>query len=256
VCIITPYKRQLKALQDALVCRCGPAVGNEVRVSTIDSFQGQEADVIILSLVRAAAPPPPAADGGPNPASLRASLGFVTDVRRMNVALTRARRALWVLGSASSLAASPEWSALLSDAHERGLVVQNSTAAALFPEHAARMTAEALTWESRSQAAGGRGPAGAGRGALPGLGPAMAMDSTGLGFAPPLRPAAPPMRQVLSGLTVHHTDRPPPVPIPARAAAGMEATQALNTVRRDLRSIEEVQEEIAAKRQRRDMGPR
>jgi senataxin len=69
-----------------------------VFIETVDSFQGKQLDVVILSCVRAAG-------GG--------GLGFVTDVRRMNVAITRAKRALWVLGSRATLRANREWDALI-----------------------------------------------------------------------------------------------------------------------------------------------
>lgn len=67
-------------------------------IETVDSFQGKQLDVVILSCVRAGT-------GG--------GLGFVTDVRRMNVAITRAKRSLWILGSIASLRANPEWLALI-----------------------------------------------------------------------------------------------------------------------------------------------
>jgi len=51
--------------------------------------QGKEADVVIFSCVRAH--------------SRRSGVGFLSDVRRMNVGLTRARRALWILGHSSTL---------------------------------------------------------------------------------------------------------------------------------------------------------
>lgn len=51
-----------------------------LQCNTIDAFQGQERDVIIVSCVRASS----------------RSLGFVADVRRLNVAITRAKKALWV----------------------------------------------------------------------------------------------------------------------------------------------------------------
>jgi ATP-dependent exoDNAse (exonuclease V) beta subunit len=50
------------------------------------------------------------------------SLGFVNDLRRLNVALTRARHALFVVGSEASLSSSSDWAALLQDARERGSV--------------------------------------------------------------------------------------------------------------------------------------
>lgn len=69
-----------------------------MEIETIDSFQGRQKDVIILSCVRA---------------SSGSSVGFVADVRRMNVAITRAKRALWVLGNLSTLQANATWAALI-----------------------------------------------------------------------------------------------------------------------------------------------
>lgn len=67
-------------------------------IETVDSFQGKQLDVIIFSCVRA--------KGGNG-------LGFITDVRRLNVAITRAKRALWILGSLSKLQADSTWRALI-----------------------------------------------------------------------------------------------------------------------------------------------
>jgi hypothetical protein len=53
-----------------------------------------------------------------------ASIGFVADVRRMNVALTRARNSLWVVGNSAALKRNPHWAELVSDATKRGLVVE------------------------------------------------------------------------------------------------------------------------------------
>ena len=58
----------------------GPDEVKEIYINTVDAFQGQERDVIIMSCVRASSH----------------GVGFVADIRRMNVALTRAKRALWV----------------------------------------------------------------------------------------------------------------------------------------------------------------
>ena len=63
----------------------------------MDGFQGQERDVIFISLVRANE------DG---------QIGFLRDLRRMNVAMTRARMKLLILGDASTLARHPFYRAL------------------------------------------------------------------------------------------------------------------------------------------------
>ena len=55
-------------------------------------------------------------------------MGFLADVRRMNVAITRAKAALWVLGSAGTLGRSPVWAAMLANARERGVVISNAHA--------------------------------------------------------------------------------------------------------------------------------
>lgn len=78
--IITPYKLQLKCLQREFEDVLNSEEGKELYINTVDAFQGQERDVIIMSCVRAS----------------NHGVGFVADIRRMNVALTRARRALWV----------------------------------------------------------------------------------------------------------------------------------------------------------------
>ena len=65
----------------------------QVAVSTVDGFQGREKDVIIFSCVRSAAA---GSRGG-----TRQAIGFLDDLRRMNVALTRARYSLFVVGSAA-----------------------------------------------------------------------------------------------------------------------------------------------------------
>ncbi len=67
-------------------------------IETVDSFQGKQREVIVLSCVRSGA---------------TRGVGFLADVRRMNVAITRARRALWIVGSAEALRANHEWRELI-----------------------------------------------------------------------------------------------------------------------------------------------
>ncbi|KAL5225398.1 hypothetical protein ABZP36_012037 [Zizania latifolia] len=101
--IITPYKLQLKCLQREFEEVMSTEEGKDIYINTVDAFQGQERDVIIMSCVRAS----------------NHGVGFVADIRRMNVALTRARRALWVVGNANSLMQSEDWAALIADAKAR-----------------------------------------------------------------------------------------------------------------------------------------
>ncbi|KAM7516799.1 hypothetical protein LguiA_006382 [Lonicera macranthoides] len=109
--IITPYKLQLKCLQREFDDVLKSEDGKDVYINTVDAFQGQERDVIIMSCVRAS----------------NHGVGFVADIRRMNVALTRARRALWVMGNANALMKSEDWAALIADAKARNYYMDMDT---------------------------------------------------------------------------------------------------------------------------------
>jgi senataxin len=102
--IITPYKAQLHALRDRFSARYGPAILDDVEFNTTDAFQGRESEVIIFSCVRASE------SGG---------IGFLQDIRRMNVGLTRAKSSLWVLGNSGSLIKGQYWRKLVEDAQTR-----------------------------------------------------------------------------------------------------------------------------------------
>lgn len=118
--VITPYKRQMQELRQSFE-RSGIPTG-DVEIDTVDSFQGREKDVVIFSCVRTAA-----AERG---------IGFVRDVRRMNVGLTRARSTLIILGSALALAeGSKDWAELVDDANSRGCLMRvNSVERCLFAD--------------------------------------------------------------------------------------------------------------------------
>ena len=115
--VITPYKQQLKVLQDRFSRSLGSGPSSEIEFNTVDGFQGREVDILILSTVRA-----PGQNGKGNTDGPRGSIGFVADVRRMNVALTRARFSLWIVGNAATLQGSSHWAALLFNARERQLL--------------------------------------------------------------------------------------------------------------------------------------
>jgi senataxin len=102
--IITPYKAQLHALKDRFSGRYGAAILDDIEFNTTDAFQGRESEVIIFSCVRAS-------DSG--------GIGFLQDIRRMNVGLTRAKSSLWVLGNSGSLVKGQYWRKLVEDAQAR-----------------------------------------------------------------------------------------------------------------------------------------
>lgn len=87
--LISPYKAQVQYLRRLVR---GDAFFKPYRqaitINTVDGFQGQERDVILISLVRA---------------NEEGQIGFLNDLRRMNVAITRARMKLIILGGASTL---------------------------------------------------------------------------------------------------------------------------------------------------------
>ena len=102
--IITPYKSQLRMLKDRFSQRFGNDIFDAIEFNTTDAFQGRESEIIIFSCVRAS----PA--GG---------IGFLQDIRRMNVGLTRAKSSLWVLGNSESLSRGQFWRKLVEDARAR-----------------------------------------------------------------------------------------------------------------------------------------
>lgn len=94
---ISPYAGQVAAAKGILP--------DQMRISTIDSFQGQEKEIILLSLVRSN-------DEG--------DIGFLKDYRRMNVAITRAKEQLFVIGDSATIGADPFYNSFLTYIEEQG----------------------------------------------------------------------------------------------------------------------------------------
>ena len=91
--IISPYKGQVQLLRRLLrKDRFWRPFRGLVTVNTVDGFQGQERDVIVISLVRS---------------NEQGDIGFLRDLRRMNVAITRARMKLILIGDRSTLCRTP-----------------------------------------------------------------------------------------------------------------------------------------------------
>jgi DNA polymerase III delta prime subunit len=91
IAVIAPYAAQVRLLRERL-----PVEGLEV--DSVDGFQGREKEAVLISLVRS------------NP---QGEIGFLKDVRRMNVAMTRARRKLLVVGDSATLAGHPFYRRLI-----------------------------------------------------------------------------------------------------------------------------------------------
>ncbi|KAF7551794.1 hypothetical protein G7046_g7610 [Stylonectria norvegica] len=102
--IITPYKAQLFELRNRFKARYGEAITNIIEFNTTDAFQGRECEIIIFSCVRA---------------SPTGGIGFMNDIRRMNVGLTRAKSSLWILGDSKALVQGEFWRKLIEDAQSR-----------------------------------------------------------------------------------------------------------------------------------------
>jgi superfamily I DNA and/or RNA helicase len=88
--IISPYKDQVKILKET--------IKDDIEIKTIDGFQGREKDIIIISFTRA------------NDKNI---IGFLDDFRRLNVALTRAKRKLIVIGNSKTLKSNSLYKKLL-----------------------------------------------------------------------------------------------------------------------------------------------
>ncbi|KAI0670809.1 SEN1 N terminal-domain-containing protein [Trametes maxima] len=125
--VISMYRGQILELRRAFQQRFGEEVLSTVDFNTVDGFQGQEKDIIILSCVRA----------GPG----LQTVGFLRDVRRMNVALTRAKASLFVMGHAATLERSDEmWRKIVEDARSRSCLVDADVAYFTSPATAPQST--------------------------------------------------------------------------------------------------------------------
>ena len=81
--VIAPYRAQLKLLREQM-----DELGPELEVQTVDKFQGRDKDCIVLSMVRS---------------NKKRSAGLLADWQRLNVAMTRAKSKLVIVGSLSTL---------------------------------------------------------------------------------------------------------------------------------------------------------
>lgn len=101
IAVITPYRTQVTVLRSLLEQERDAGL----EISTVDGYQGREKEVVVVDLVRCN-------DTG--------DLGFLTDTRRMNVALTRARRFLLIIGDSATIGTHRYYAALLDSIQEHG----------------------------------------------------------------------------------------------------------------------------------------
>jgi ATP-dependent RNA/DNA helicase IGHMBP2 len=105
IAIISPYRYQVQTLQELLPH--SPALqphAGRISVNTIDSFQGQERDIVYISMTRSNA------DN---------KIGFLSEIRRMNVAMTRARKKLVVIGDSATLSQLPFYAGFIAWAEQQ-----------------------------------------------------------------------------------------------------------------------------------------
>ena len=106
IAIISPYKHQVEILKEQWPHYEGlNELAGCIAVNTIDSFQGQERDIVFISMTRS---------------NTENSIGFLSDIRRMNVAMTRARKKLVMIGDSATLSQLPYYANLISYTQEKG----------------------------------------------------------------------------------------------------------------------------------------
>ena len=99
--VITPYAAQVRAIRDVL-----PEALTDLEVKTVDGYQGREKEIIIFSCVRS---------------NSEGNVGFLSDPRRLNVALTRAKRGLVVIGDPATLRNDENWASWIEHARKHNL---------------------------------------------------------------------------------------------------------------------------------------
>ena len=106
IAVISPYKQQINLLKTQFEHSPDLQKYKEnISVNTIDSFQGQERDIVYISLTRS---------------NGKGEIGFLSDIRRMNVAMTRARKKLVVIGDSATLGKHSFYANFIEYAEKKG----------------------------------------------------------------------------------------------------------------------------------------
>lgn len=108
IAVISPYRAQVRYLR-GLLNRTPffKPIKKLITINTIDGFQGRESDVVLISLVRS---------------NVQGQIGFLRDLRRMNVAMTRARMKLIIIGDSTTLTKHPFYARLYRYIHDGGVM--------------------------------------------------------------------------------------------------------------------------------------
>jgi len=124
--VISFYKDQVTLLKEELAST--PSLHSsrlKIKVATVDGFQGSECDIIILSCVRSHSRS--MKDNG-------GSIGFLNKSRRVNVALTRAKGSLWIVGNATVLQGSKLWRTLIHGIDHKNMLRRDDEFDELFAQ--------------------------------------------------------------------------------------------------------------------------
>jgi superfamily I DNA and/or RNA helicase len=104
IAVISPYSQQVTLLKDQLTnFPLITSYANAISINTIDSFQGQERDMVLISLTRS---------------NQRNEIGFLADIRRINVAITRAKKKVVLIGDSGTLGHTEFYSKLIAYAEQ------------------------------------------------------------------------------------------------------------------------------------------
>lgn len=109
IAVISPYRQQIQLLKEQLQHNAQLKIyGDNISVNTIDSFQGQERDIVYISMTRS---------------NSENRIGFLSEIRRMNVAMTRARKKLVVIGDSATLSQFPFFANFIAYAEQHNAYV-------------------------------------------------------------------------------------------------------------------------------------
>jgi superfamily I DNA and/or RNA helicase len=101
IAVIAPYEAQVQRLRQVLAAR----LDQGLEIDTVDGFQGREKEAVVVTLVRS---------------NEEGEVGFLADIRRMNVALTRARKKLVVVGDSATVCRHPFYEGFFREAEKSG----------------------------------------------------------------------------------------------------------------------------------------